>query len=69
MGKEALAEARIKAQEAQSAARLTNDPTIKKHWEQLAQVWLKRIAELEGSQPTTSVVPPLVDGKADRPPT
>jgi len=69
MDREALAEARQKAQEAQSAARLTTDPQIKAHWERLAASMLARVRELEGSagSAVTPVIPPLADGDNPRP--
>jgi hypothetical protein len=51
MDTEALAEARQRAQEALSRARLATDASMKKHWLELADTWLAKIAELEKIAP------------------
>jgi hypothetical protein len=51
MESEDLAEARQRAQEALSRARLATDPATKKEWQELARTWLERLRELEHEQP------------------
>jgi hypothetical protein len=46
---EALAEARQKAQDAQSRGRLSSDPDLKRHWQMVADDWCRRIVELEAA--------------------
>jgi hypothetical protein len=62
-----VSEARAKAQEAQSNARLVSDPHIKKQWESIAAVWEVRIAELQGDTGLVPLIPPL-NGASDPPP-
>ena len=60
-----LAESRAKAQQAQSAARLSTEPTVKAQWEQLAASWLERVEALEdGGAPAKTIIPSL-DGGTD----
>jgi hypothetical protein len=50
MESEALAEARQKAQDASSRARLATNPSSKRAWQELADKWLARLAEPERNQ-------------------
>jgi hypothetical protein len=61
MEAESLAEARAKAQDAMSRARLAIDPDAKKAWEDEAREWTERLTALEaaaGSSQTQSMVGP-----------
>jgi hypothetical protein len=51
MDDDALAEARAKAQDALSRARLATDPAAKKLWEDLAEEWMERLFVLESADP------------------
>jgi hypothetical protein len=61
-----LAEARAKAQDAQSRARLATDPDAKRQWEALAEEWTAQVAELENGNSTKPVIPPLDGGAHPR---
>jgi hypothetical protein len=61
-----VSEARAKAQEAQSNARLVSDPNIRKQWEALAAVWEARVAQLQNGKAAPLVIPPLTDGSDSR---
>jgi hypothetical protein len=52
MDNEELAEARQRAQDALSRARLAKDLVTKKLWEEAAENWKERLAELESRQDT-----------------
>jgi hypothetical protein len=69
--KDILANARAKAQDAQSRGRLATDPELKASWQQLADGWLALLAELERRQsgPKTEVVVPSDIGPKDGPAT
>ena len=51
MDTEDLAEARQRAQDALSRARLATDANMKKQWLEAADAWLVRISELETVSP------------------
>jgi hypothetical protein len=47
---ETLSEARAKAQDALSRARLATDPDAQRQWEEVAAEWNMQIAELDGGE-------------------
>jgi hypothetical protein len=50
MDVETLAEARQRAQDAMSRARLATDPDAKKRWEEAAREWAGRLARMKGGK-------------------
>jgi hypothetical protein len=51
MDNEALAEARQRAQDAFSRARLATDAATKAEWQALGEAWLARVTALERQRP------------------
>lgn len=51
MAKTDSSNARARAEEAQSRARLATDPALRKGWQEIAEAWLAMIGDTAGEHP------------------